>query len=404
MKKFLAILLAFAFVLSMTGCKAGETDPTDSSGKVAAKPSEEGTQAPATTTPGDLEPSEGQTSPTQAPPATTTTTSPEPSEPTKSTTSAHEHQYDSSRTYPTCTERGYTTYTCSCGYSTIGDYVSATGHTWGDWRTLQQPTTTAYGKEERACTVCGLKESRTLDKLPPETAPAKGYAAGYSGGMGGSGAIIAYGVDVSEHQGSGFDFQNLKNNGYSYVIIRCGFCDRKDYRFEEYYAAAKAAGLDVGVYFYSYAQDAEFASYEADRCLEYIQGKQFEYPIYFDFEDPSAKSYDGALATAICSAFLSKIEAAGYLPGLYSGAGWIDPSPRYNGWVPAASICTKWECWIANYWDHTPTNEVSVNYPSTYGMYQYTSGNYIGGVGPLDTNVCYKDYPTIVKTYHFNGY
>ena len=37
-------------------------------------------------------------------------------------------------------------------------------------------------------------------------------------------------------------------------------------------------------------------------------------------------------------------------------------------------------------------------------MYQYTSSNYVNGVGPLDTNVCYKDYPSIVKTYHFNGY
>ena len=238
--------------------------------------------------------------------------------------------------------------------------------------------------------------------IPVEKEVRKGYDAGYTGGMAGSGSIVAYGIDVSEHQGTGFNFQNLKNSGYSYVILRCGFVTRKDYRFEEYYAAAKAAGLNVGVYFYSYASTPAEASYEADRCLSYIQGKKFEYPVYFDFEDGSARSYNGALAQQICNAFLSKIEAAGYLPGLYGYASWLDPN--YGAWVPTSSICSKWECWMANYYNGSPVNVKSANYPSTYGMYQYTSSNYVNGVGPLDTNVCYKDYPYIVKTYHFNGY
>ena len=238
--------------------------------------------------------------------------------------------------------------------------------------------------------------------IPVEKEVRKGYNAGYTGGMAGSGSIVAYGIDVSEHQGTGFNFQNLKNSGYSYVILRCGFVSRKDYRFEEYYAAAKAAGLDVGVYFYSYAENAAEAAHEAELCLNYIQGKQFEYPIYFDFEDPYAQSYNGALAQQICNAFLSKIEAAGYLPGLYGYASWLDPN--YGAWVPTSSICSKWECWMANYYNGSPVNVKSANYPSTYGMYQYTSSNYVNGVGPLDTNVCYKDYPSIVKTYHFNGY
>ena len=238
--------------------------------------------------------------------------------------------------------------------------------------------------------------------IPVEKEVPKGYDAGYTGGMAGSGSIVAYGIDVSEHQGTGFNFQNLKNSGYSYVILRCGFVTRKDYRFEEYYAAAKAAGLNVGVYFYSYASTPAEASYEADRCLSYIQGKKFEYPVYFDFEDGSARSYNGALAQQICNAFLSKIEAAGYLPGLYGYASWLDPN--YGAWVPTSSICSKWECWMANYYNDSPVNVKSANYPSTYGMYQYTSSSYVNGVGPLDTNVCYKDYPYIVKTYHFNGY
>ncbi len=73
-----------------------------------------------------------------------------------------------------------------------------------------------------------------------------GTASNYTGGMAGDGYIHAYGIDVSEWQGSGFDFQNLKNNGYSFVILRCGTSNRKDNRFEEYYAAARAAGLNIG--------------------------------------------------------------------------------------------------------------------------------------------------------------
>lgn len=38
------------------------------------------------------------------------------------------HTYSSVITNPTCTEKGYTTYTCACGDSYIADYVNALGH------------------------------------------------------------------------------------------------------------------------------------------------------------------------------------------------------------------------------------------------------------------------------------
>lgn len=254
--------------------------------------------------------------------------------------------------------------------------------------------------------LCCVMVFTVVSGLIPTAASAAtvtGYDRGYTGGMAGTGTIVAHGVDVSEHQGRNFNFKNLKNNGYSYVILRCGFVSRKDYRFEENYAAAKAAGLDVGVYFYSYASTPAEASREADLCLSYIKGKTFEYPVYFDFEDRNANNRNGTTAKNICTAFMDKIAAAGYLTGLYSYAAWIDSN--YGGWVPVNSICTKYECWIANYYNHTYTaNPRGSNYSKRFGMWQYTSSKYIGGVGPLDTNVCYKDYPSIVKKYGFNGY
>lgn len=79
-------------------------------------------------------------------------------------TSILEHSYSSVVTAPTCTERGYTTYTCGCSDSYIADYVDASGHRFGDWETVKEATTTEEGLQERTCT-CGEKETQTIDKL-----------------------------------------------------------------------------------------------------------------------------------------------------------------------------------------------------------------------------------------------
>lgn len=64
-----------------------------------------------------------------------------------------EHQFVQEVTPPTCTEEGYTTYTCDkCGYTYTDDYVPA-AHTWGEW-------VPADDLEERVCLVCGQKEVR----------------------------------------------------------------------------------------------------------------------------------------------------------------------------------------------------------------------------------------------------
>ena len=76
------------------------------------------------------------------------------------------HTYTSKVTAPTCTERGYTTYTCACGDSYKDDYVNANGHSYGDWKTVTAATCTKAGEEKRTC-ACGEAESRAI--------PAKGH-------------------------------------------------------------------------------------------------------------------------------------------------------------------------------------------------------------------------------------
>lgn len=223
-----------------------------------------------------------------------------------------------------------------------------------------------------------------------------GYENGYEGGMPGDGKIYAHGLDVSEHQSGNIDFTAVKNAGYDFVIIRAGTSRRKDYNFEEFYEKAKAAGLDVGTYFYSYATTASASAEDAKTMLSWIEGKQFEYPVYLDYEDSSQSSLSTAVAQDICLTFMDAMAEAGYLTGMYTGY------YKSTG-LPMSVICEKYEFWVANYYDYT-YQTLSSSYSSKYGMYQYTDRNYVNGSGPYDANVVYKDYPSIVKKYGFNGY
>lgn len=77
------------------------------------------------------------------------------------------HDYQEEVTAPTCTEMGYTTYTCSrCGDTYKGDYTDAAGHKPGDWIIDQEPTTDSEGSRHKECEVCGEKlEEETIEKI-----------------------------------------------------------------------------------------------------------------------------------------------------------------------------------------------------------------------------------------------
>ncbi len=69
-------------------------------------------------------------------------------------------------TAPTCTEKGYTIYTCSCGKAEKRDYVPALGHLAGDWEKVKEATTSSTGLKQIKCTRCGtVLEEETIAKL-----------------------------------------------------------------------------------------------------------------------------------------------------------------------------------------------------------------------------------------------
>ena len=98
---------------------------------------------------------------------------------------AHEHSYTAVVTAPTCTEKGYTTHTCSCGHSYVDTYTDALGHAWDSGKVTKQPTETETGVKTYTCTRCGETKTETIPMLThkhsytavvtPPTCTEKGY-------------------------------------------------------------------------------------------------------------------------------------------------------------------------------------------------------------------------------------
>ncbi len=213
---------------------------------------------------------------------------------------------------------------------------------------------------------------------------------------------VKRGLDLSHHQGE-VDFAAVKASGIDFVILRAGYGDlpnQKDERFEEYYAKAKAAGLNVGAYWYSYAgidsvlsDVVEDARLEAQIFLQTIAGKQFEYPIYMDFEDDEqATAFTSRQLTDAVIASLTELENAGYYAGLYCNPYWIDDVLYKND-------LTTYDKWLAHYADFP-------RYRNEYGgVWQYSERGRCAGIdGDVDLNYSYRDYPAIIKGEHRNGF
>lgn len=203
--------------------------------------------------------------------------------------------------------------------------------------------------------------------------------------------MVAHGIDVSKHQGA-IDWSKVKTD---FAILRAGFgryANQKDLQFERNYAGAKAAGIPVGAYWYSYARSAEEAREEAKGCLKVLKGKRFGYPIYFDIEDCSQLVLGKSVLTAICEAFCDTLEKAGYFAGVYASTYW------FTSKLDHARLSSKYTIWLADY-------RADYNRTLKRDMHQYTSSGHMEGIsGRVDFNTCTRDFPRIIKGGGLNGY
>lgn len=205
-----------------------------------------------------------------------------------------------------------------------------------------------------------------------------------------------YGIDIYSGTGK-VVFSKVKAAGKSFVIIRAGYgryISQKDERFEENYKAAKAAGLNVGVFWYSYAQNVSQAEAEADVCLEVIKGKQYEFPIFYDVETQAAFATGKANVSAMVKAFCDKLEKAGYFAGLYC-------STYYLNTYITDEVKQRYSLWVAQY-----NSTCTYTGPGRVDMWQYSETGSVPGIARADTDLdeCYYDYPTVIKNAGLNGF
>lgn len=203
------------------------------------------------------------------------------------------------------------------------------------------------------------------------------------------------GIDVSRWQGN-IDWAKVRGAGIECAILKCGGSDSgfyTDKTFEANYHGAKANGVQVGVYYFvgEGCTNYEAGVADAKRCLEIIKGKQFELPIYIDFEAPSGRDKVGN--TEACIGFCETVERAGYFAGIYSS----DISGFKERLTEGRLKQYSW--WVARYGSkpNRPNDPMHVWQKSSTGRVNGISGN-------VDLDEFYIDFASIVKERGLNGY
>lgn len=332
------------------------------------------------------------------------------------------HATNTEKHLPTCTHEGYTRYYCHCGYSYKSAFVAPTGHTLS--HKVEEPTCTEEGYTQYTCTVCSYtylsdyvipKGHNFTTKVSHPTSSKTGYTefncdCGYhyvgdyvmssdifKGAYVDGVEVLAHGIDISSWNGT-INWDEIKAAGIDYVIIKAGSTNGKDRTFEENYKNAKAAGLGVGCYYYTYATTVEQASADADKLMEWIEGKQFDYPIYFDIEDKSQETLGSELLTEMCTVFIEKLQANKYFCGLYTNNNWL------INLLNTEKITVYFDVWLAR-WTLSGEPNWGESFGQRMGMWQYTDKGKIGAHScDFDLNVSFKDYPSLIKGLGYNGY
>jgi GH25 family lysozyme M1 (1,4-beta-N-acetylmuramidase) len=237
--------------------------------------------------------------------------------------------------------------------------------------------------------------------------------------------VLAKGVDVSVYQHKGgangwlpLDWQKVREAGFEFAILKAGSTPRlseegvplggPDATFEMDYRDAREAGMALGAYFYTYASTPEGIRADAELLISWLDGKQFEYPIFFDLEDPSLKELGKDTLTELSVTFISTLQEHGYYGALYSNNEWL------TEYLHANTLKAVFDVWYARYplisEDPIAPTQVFAWNPERYGtqlgLWQYTQYGVIDGIDDIsfDFNYAYRDYPSLIKKYGYNGF
>ena len=183
------------------------------------------------------------------------------------------------------------------------------------------------------------------------------------------------GVDVSSHQGE-IDWEQVRSAGMEFAIIRIGY---RGYTSGGVYAdeyaranleGARAAGLKVGVYFYSQALDEGEARREAKFCLDFLDGEALDLPVVFDWEyageDTRSAEMTRDALMACTRTFCREVEEGGYEAMIY-----FNPHIAEN--LLTLEELQEYPFWLAMYTDQ-------MSWPYAVDMWQYTATGSVPGI------------------------
>ncbi|MCR2041974.1 hypothetical protein DMP11_08075 [Parvibacter caecicola] len=204
----------------------------------------------------------------------------------------------------------------------------------------------------------------------------------------------AVGIDVSEHQGV-IDWAKVKADGVKFAIIRVGYGSDYTAQDDKYFfrnvEGARANGIAIGVYLYSYATKATgttgSAQSEANHVIRLLNAagltpSSLALPVYYDMEDDTQGALSPSQLGSIAETFCNAITAKGYRVGIYSNPTWWSKkltAPQFNN--------SSWDRWVAQ-WGNFEKPQVSFN----YGLWQFSSKGTVNGInGSVDMNFSFNE-------------
>lgn len=192
------------------------------------------------------------------------------------------------------------------------------------------------------------------------------------------------GIDVSQWQGN-IDWQKVKGAGVQFAMLRAGYGrNNLDTKFHRNAQRAIAAGIPIGLYWFSYALNVEMARREAQYAAEVAKKYKITWPIAYDLEYDTVSyavkngvAITKSLATQMAIAFCEEIKRLGYIPMVYTNLDYL------NRYFDRSKL--PYDLWYAQY-----ASTASV---ADKEIWQYSSKGSVPGIaGNVDMNHGYKDY------------
>jgi len=215
---------------------------------------------------------------------------------------------------------------------------------------------------------------------------------------------VSRGIDVAKWQGT-IDWQQVRDAGVDFAIIRVGYRTMKTGLIcEDPLAAynlqqAQAAGIKLGVYFFSTAVSEQEAKEEAAWVASFVARYPITYPVAFNcegFKSQENRQYglSQAQRTDLAIAFMNYISAQGYTPMFYASKNEMEGNALWD----MDKLEGKYKIWVSQYPDQPYPDTAKSDYTGTHDMWQYTSHAQVPCVPKgADMNVAYFGYSQIAE-------